>query len=77
MKNKGLWTLLGFLLIIIGFTAIVLQLVGTQWAFLTFLEKGGRLLAFVIKIVMVIGGFVTVVLARTDWERERQESSGD
>jgi hypothetical protein len=77
MKNKGLWTLLGFLLIIFGLTAVVLQMVGTQWAFLTFLEKPGRLFAFVVKIVMVIAGFVTVVLARTDWERERRESSGD
>lgn len=75
MKNKGLWTLLGFLLIIFGFTAIILQVVGTQWAFLSFLEKGGRLFAFVIKIIMVIAGFVTVVLARTDWEQERRESS--
>jgi hypothetical protein len=75
MKNKGLWTLLGFLLIIFGFTAIILQLVGTQWAFLNFLERPGRLFAFVAKIIMVIAGFVTIVLARTDWEQERRESS--
>lgn len=75
MKNKGLWTLLGFLLIIFGLTAIVLQMVGTQWVFLSFLEKGGSLLAFVVKVVMVVAGFVTVVLARTDWEQEKRESS--
>lgn len=75
MKNKGLWTLLGFALVITGFTAIILQLVGTQWVFLNFLEKPGRLFAFVAKIVMLIAGFVTIVLARTDWARERRESS--
>jgi hypothetical protein len=77
MKNKSYWTLLGFLLVIFGFTAIILQLVGTQWAFLAFLEKPGRLFAFVAKIVMVMAGFVTIVLARTDWERERKESNED
>jgi hypothetical protein len=49
-------------------------MIGVQWAFLTFLEIPGRLFAFVAKIVMVIGGFVVIVLARTDWERERRES---
>lgn len=77
MKNKGLWTLLGFLLIIFGFTAIILQVVGTQWVFLSFLEIPGRLFAFVAKIIMVIAGFVTIVLARTDWEQERKESSDE
>jgi len=75
MKNKGLWTLLGFALVIFGLTAVILQLVGTQWVFLNFLEKPGRLFAFTVKILMVVAGFVTIVLARTDWERERRESS--
>lgn len=75
MKNKSLWTILGLLLVIFGFTAIILQMVGTQWAFLSFLEIPGRLFAFVAKIVMVIAGFVAIVLARTDWERERREST--
>ncbi|MBX2891943.1 MAG: hypothetical protein KF734_13515 [Saprospiraceae bacterium] len=77
MKNKGLLTLLGFALIIIGFSALILQLVGVQWVFLSFLEKMGRLFAFVVKIIMVIAGFVVIVLARTDWERERRESGGE
>jgi uncharacterized membrane protein len=74
MKNKGLWILLGFVLIVLGVTSLALQLVGVRWAFLEFLELGGRLLAFVVKILMVIGGIVMVVLANTDWERERRES---
>ncbi len=75
MKNKSLWTLLGLLLFIVGFTAIILQMIGTQWVFLTILEIPGRLFAFVAKIVMVIGGIIMIVLARTDWEREREDSS--
>ncbi|MCB0530355.1 MAG: hypothetical protein KDC61_00915 [Saprospiraceae bacterium] len=75
MKNKGYWLLLGFLLIVCGFTAIVLQLIGVNWWFLQFLELGGRLFAFVAKILMVLAGVLTIVFAHTDWERERRESS--
>lgn len=76
MKNKGLWMLLGFLLVIFGLTAIILQVIGTQWAFLQFLEAGGRLLAFVVKIILVMAGFIIYALASTDWDQERRESGG-
>lgn len=74
MKNKGRWILLGFLLVVFGITALVLELVGTQWVFLSFLEKPGPLFAFVAKIAMVIAGFLIVVLAHTDWDEERRDS---
>ena len=76
MKNKSLWTGIGLLLIIFGFTAIILQMIGTQWYFLAFLEIPGRLFAFVAKIFMVLAGFILIVLARTDWEQEKRESGG-
>lgn len=76
MKNKGLWLLLGFVLIIVGLTAIFLQLNGMLWSFLSLLEKPGRLFAFVAKVVMVMAGFAIVALADTDWEREKRESEG-
>lgn len=76
MKNKNLWILIGLLLVIFGFTSMILQMIGTQWVFLSFLEIPGRLFAFLSKIIMVIGGFIIIVLARTDWARERKESLG-
>lgn len=77
MKNKSLWTGIGLLLIIFGFTAIILQMIGTQWYFLAFLEIPGRLFAFVAKILMVLAGFILIVLARTDWEQEKRESGSE
>ncbi len=74
MKNKGRWLLLGFALIILGLSAIFLQVVGTHWAFLGFLEKPGHLFSLIIKIVMVMVGFAVVSLANMDWERDRRES---
>jgi len=77
MKNKGYWLLLGYVLFTLGLTALIMQMVGVQWAFLSFLEWGGRLLAFVAKIVMVLAGVLIITIANTDWERERRESSGE
>jgi len=77
MKNKPYWTLLGALLLIFGFTALILQMIGVNWWFLQFLELGGRLFAFVAKILMVLAGVFVIVFAHTDWERERRESSDD
>jgi hypothetical protein len=74
MKYKGLWLLLGYAMMTFGLTALIMQVVGVHWAFLGLLEWGGRLLAFVLKILMTIGGVLIIVFARTDWERERRES---
>jgi hypothetical protein len=74
MKNKPYLILLGLALIIFGITAIILQLVGVNWVFLEFLELGGRLFAFVAKILMIMAGFFCIVIGKTDWERERKDS---
>ncbi|MBK6930207.1 MAG: hypothetical protein IPH12_04830 [Saprospirales bacterium] len=75
MKNKGRWIVLGLALVLVGITAMVLQLVGAQWVFLQFLEIPGRLFAFVAKILLVMSGFIIIALANTDWDRERKESA--
>lgn len=75
-KYKTFWIVLGLLLVVSGITALALQLVGAQWAFLQFLEMPGRLFAFVAKLLMVMAGFILIIVANTDWERERRESEG-
>jgi uncharacterized membrane protein YidH (DUF202 family) len=75
MKNKGLLLLLGYLLFTLGITSVVMELVGTHWYFLAWLEHFGHLFTFILKILMMIGGILLIVLARVDWEREKRESS--
>lgn len=77
MKNKGLFLLLGYILFSLGVTALTMELVGTYWYFLAWLELGGRLFAFILKILMVIVGVLLIVFARTDWDREKRESMDD
>lgn len=75
MKNKGLWLLLGYTLMTLGLTSLVMQVVGVHWYFLGILEWGGRLLSFILKTFMVVSGVLIIVFAHTDWDRERRESS--
>lgn len=74
-KNAGL--LLGFTLLVLGFTSLILELIGIHWFFLGWIEKGGRLFAFLFKIMMVIVGIIIFVVSRTDWEREIKECEPD
>ncbi len=71
MKQKrGLLSLLGFLLVVIGFLALVYSLVGLKIAFLVWLDLPGPLFGFVMKLVMVILGFVLVYIDQTDFKGE-------
>lgn len=74
IKNKNFGMLGGMLLIIFGVTALLLQMVGVHWYFLGWLEAGGRLLSFFIKIIMVLSGAVLFFLSNVNWEREQEES---
>ncbi|MCG8329225.1 MAG: hypothetical protein MI974_16135 [Chitinophagales bacterium] len=69
-KNKGIFSLVGFLLAGIGFISIVLSLIGAELSFLTWLDSLGRLVAFLIKIVMILLGIVIVYLAQSDFKGE-------
>jgi hypothetical protein len=73
-KRKNIGMTMGFLLIILGFTSLVLSLVGTRWVFLGWIDALGPLPGFLFKIFMLMAGVVLFVAARTDWERERRES---
>jgi hypothetical protein len=68
--KKGLYTTIGFLLFILGGTSLFLSLVGVKLSFLTWIDAGGGLLGFVIRLVMLIGGIVIAALANTDWKNE-------
>jgi hypothetical protein len=68
--KKAIQTTIGFLLFILGGTALVLSLVGVKLSFLTWIDAGGSLLGFVIRLVMIVAGIVIAILANTDWRNE-------
>jgi len=61
--------ILGFLLFLFGFIALVLMLVGLQLSFLAFIDSWGRTVGLVIRLLMVFGGVVVVFLARSKFEK--------
>jgi len=69
-KNKGLWTLIGFILVCLGFLALVLSIVGVKLAFLLWIDRPGALFGFLMRILMILFGFVLVYLAQTNYEGE-------
>ena len=70
--SKSLYTLLGFLLFLIGFIALSLSLVGVQLSFLTWIDAPGKLFGLIIRLLMILSGVVIVVLTRTNWREEDQ-----
>lgn len=73
LRNKALWTTVGFLLILIGFLALAMSMVGLKFAFLQWMDLLGGLGSFITKLVMVLGGFVLVYMAQTDLSQAEDE----
>ncbi|MEM6319720.1 MAG: hypothetical protein AAF960_18760 [Bacteroidota bacterium] len=73
--SKSVKTLIGFVLFIVGGLALVLSLIGVQLSYLTWIDSGGLLLGFVLRLLMILSGIVIVVLTRTNW-REDEELEG-
>lgn len=63
--NKGISSLIGFGLLIVGMLALVLQFVGVQFAFLTWLDYWGGGLGFLFRILMIVIGLVIIVVTRS------------
>lgn len=72
-KNKAIFTTVGFILFILGSSALVLSLVGVKFSFLVWLDAAGALSGFIARIVMMVGGIVLATLANTNWEDEEEE----
>ena len=64
--NKGLITLLGFILFLIGTLALVLNLVGLNLSFLSFLEDLPRIAGFLVKIFILISGLIVMYISRSN-----------
>ena len=72
--KKNILTIIGFLLLIFGMTALVLSLVGIKLSYLLWLDYGGSLLGFVLRLLMIFGGVTMAWLANHNWEAENEEN---
>ena len=70
IANRGILTFIGFLLFIFGFSALCLMMMGIQYSFLTWIDAPGRSAGFVIRLVMIVAGFMFVAADRVNWGEE-------
>lgn len=67
-------TLTGFILFMTGMLALMLSTVGIYFSFLKFLEIWGGFVAFLLKILLVITGFVLIYLSKIHYPRKSYDS---
>jgi hypothetical protein len=60
--------ILGLLLFLFGFVALVLLLIGARISFLAFIDAGGATLGLVIRLLMIFGGLMLVYVFRNKFE---------
>lgn len=70
MNKKDFYTLIGFILFILGFTALALSLVGIQWSFLSWMKKIDPVFSLVMHLLMIIVGIVLVAYQKIDWKED-------
>jgi hypothetical protein len=70
LKSKIFWTAVGFLLVGMGILALMLSLIGVQFAWLAWLSNISRSFAFLVHLLMVLGGFVLIYLMQSNFRGE-------
>lgn len=68
MKKKPIGALIGFALLGIGLTSIILNMTGLQLAFMSFMSNFSDALGFLIYLIMMILGGVIMYLSLTRWK---------
>lgn len=63
--NKATSSIIGFTLFMLGMLALVLQLVGVQLIFLTWLDNWGGGIGFLLRLIMIIVGLVIIIVTRS------------
>lgn len=66
MKKRHLFTLIGFLLFLLGAIALVVNLIGLTFAITDWIDVlVGKTTAFIIKLVLTIGGLIMAIAANS------------
>lgn len=69
-NKKTTYLVCGFLLFMFGFLALILQFVGIQFTFLTWIDHFGNLTGFVLRLIMIITGIVFAAHATMNTEND-------
>lgn len=70
--NKSIWLIIGFLLFFNGMVSLILTLVSVKLVYLTWMDNISPLFGFIVKFLMVLIGVLIIILASTDWDKEKR-----
>ncbi len=73
MNRKTAILLTGFFLFLFGFLAFFIQIIGLQFQFLVWIDAFGSLVGFMIRMLMIVVGFVMAYFGLFDFEAENKE----
>ena len=68
MKKKPIGALIGFVLLAIGLTSVVLNMTGLQLAFMSFMQYFSEGIGFFIYLCMMLLGGIIMYLSLTSWQ---------
>lgn len=63
-------TLLGFLMVGMGILSFFLSTVGLDLVFLAWINELGGLTSLLIRLFLILGGFIVIYMSVTDFEKE-------
>jgi len=68
--NKGIITLLGFTITVLGFLSALFTMVGLRFSFFKFITDLGPGLSFLVYIIMIFGGIIIMYISKMDPEQD-------
>ena len=66
MNKKVIYTALGFVLFMVGSLTLLINMVGLNFGFLSFLDNLGKLGSFLVKLGFILAGILLVAFANTN-----------
>ncbi|MCP9234995.1 intracellular growth attenuator family protein [Lewinella sp. JB7] len=70
LKHATTLTVIGFLLFFFGLVSVLLNLVGVDIFFMSWIYGLGVAFSFGLRLLMIVVGLILIYLGQTDWERE-------
>lgn len=70
LRQSNTLTVIGFILVFLGAFSLFLNIVGVDLIILRWLYDLGGMFSAIIRLIMIVLGFVLIYVGRIDWERE-------
>ncbi|MCP4438935.1 MAG: hypothetical protein GY810_08315 [Aureispira sp.] len=77
MTKRVRWTLLGFLLFLIGAVTLSINLVGLKFSFMAWIDTFGQLPGFIFKVALIVVGIVIAIVANSNEDAYDEYFDGD